>query len=113
MIVKLYSIPWICERENFAASSDAARENFLHQYFREEFNNPSKIFSPPDELKIQDVGFLWYSTNITYAAVTDGKSSFTWYLFITETRRTTNNIIKFDYRVDYFQTFFRFDNNTT
>ena len=112
MIIKLYSIPWICERENFAASSDTAREDFLHPYFREEFNNPSKIFSPPDELKIQDLGTLWYSTNITYAAVTDGKSSFTWYLFITEIRRTTNNIIKFDYRIDYFQTFFEFNRNT-
>lgn len=112
MNVKLYAIPWICERENFAASSNTAREDFLHQYFREEFNNPSKIFSPPDELKIQDVGFLWYSTTITYAAVTDGQSSFTWYLFITGIRRTTNNIIKFDYRIDYFQTFFEFNRDT-
>lgn len=112
MNVKLYSIPWICERENFAASSDTARKDFLRQYFIEEFNNPSKIFSPPDELKIEDLGTLFYSTTITYAAIKDGRSSFTWYLFITEIRRTTNNIIKFDYRIDYFQTFFEFNLNT-
>lgn len=110
MNVKLYSIPWICERENFAASSDTAREDFLQQYLIDEFTNSAKLFNPPDELSVQDVGSLGYVQNVTYAAVT--VSSFTWYLFITAVRRTPNNIIKFDYRIDYFQTFFRFDNNT-
>lgn len=111
MNVKLYSIPWICERENFAASSNTTRASFLRSSLIKEFSNSTKLFNPPDELSVQDVGTLGYAQNVTYAAVT--VSSFTWYLFITAVRRTPNNIIKFDYRIDYFQTFFRFDNNTT
>ena len=110
MIVQLYSIPWICERENFAASSNTTRAAFLRPYLIKEFTNSAKLFNPPDELSVQDVGSLGYAQNVTYAAVT--VSSFTWYLFITAVRRTPNNIIKFDYRIDYFQTFFRFDSNT-